>query len=100
MLSIRLATKGDFDFFYELKSEDFNIFWTGGGTKPEVENLRKFFYTAVEKAGEKDTGRFILQKMKKGKKLVIFTSFPTVMNMICLAQFLVISVEKGMQNKL
>ena len=30
MLSIRLAVKDDFDFFYELKSEDFNIFWTGG----------------------------------------------------------------------
>lgn len=53
MLSIRLATKEDFDFFYELKSEDFNIFWTGGGTKPEKENLRNFFYTAVDRADEK-----------------------------------------------
>lgn len=69
MLSIRLATNEDFDFFYELKSEDFNIFWTGGGTKPEVENLRKFFYTAVERAGEKDTRKIYIVENEEGEKV-------------------------------
>lgn len=60
MLSIRLATKDDFDFFYQLKSEDFNIFWTGGENKPDEENLRKFFYTAVDRADEKDTRKIYI----------------------------------------
>ena len=69
MLTIRLATKEDFDFFYELKSEDFNIFWTGWGTKPDVENLRKFVYNAVEKAGEKDTRKIYIVENEDGEKV-------------------------------
>lgn len=49
-MHIRLATKEDFDFFYELKSEEFNIFWTGGENAPERSNLEKFFYSAVDNA--------------------------------------------------
>lgn len=68
MLYIRLATKDDFDFFYELKSEDFNIFWTGGETKPKIENIQKFFYTAVERAGNKETRKiYIVENEKKEK---------------------------------
>lgn len=49
-MHIRLATKEDFDFFFELKSEEFNIFWTGGESAPERNNLEKFFYSAVDNA--------------------------------------------------
>ncbi len=58
MISIRLAEYKDFEFFYELKSEDFNIFWTGGSSKPEKNNLRKFFYDAIDNA-EKTENRKI-----------------------------------------
>ena len=52
MLSIRLAEKRDFDFFFELKSEDFNVFWAGASDKPEKEHLRQFFYDAIDHAGD------------------------------------------------
>lgn len=69
MVSIRLATREDFDFFYELKSEDFNIFWTGGAAKPEKENLRKFFDTAVDRAGEKDTRKIYIVENEEEEKV-------------------------------
>ncbi len=67
MVSIRLATKEDFDFFYTLKSEDFNIFWTGGSSKPEYEHLREFFYSAVEKASEKESRKIYMVESEKGE---------------------------------
>ena len=69
MVSIRLATSEDFDFFYELKSEDFNIFWTGGAAKPEKENLRNFFDTSVDRAGEKDTRKIYIAENEEGEKV-------------------------------
>jgi len=66
MVSIRLATKDDFDFFYHLKSEDFNIFWTGGNDRPNIDNLKRFFYSAVENASEKGTRKiYIIENEKK-----------------------------------
>lgn len=52
VIDLRLATLDDFDFFYDLKCEDSNIFWTGHGEKPERENLYLFYKNAVEKADE------------------------------------------------
>lgn len=69
MLTIRLATKEDFDFFYSLKSEDFNIFWTGGDSKPDKNRLRTFFYTAIEKAGEKNTRKIYIIENDDNKKV-------------------------------
>lgn len=43
MLKIELATIDDFDFFYEIKSEENNIFWTGHKEKPNKDNLLIFF---------------------------------------------------------
>ena len=69
MLSIRLATKEDFDFFYALKSEDFNIFWTGGLDKPEKDKLRSFFYSAVDRADEKNTRKIYIIENEEGNKV-------------------------------
>lgn len=43
MVLIRKASLEDFAFFYEMKCEDTNIFWTGHGDKPNKENLHSFF---------------------------------------------------------
>ena len=69
MLSIRPATKEDFKFFYALKSEDFNIFWTGGEAKPNEENLKKFFYTAIDRFGEKETRKIYIVENEEGDKI-------------------------------
>lgn len=50
MVEIKLAEKSDFDFFYKLKSEESNVFWTGGEDKPKKDNLKAFFDKAVEHA--------------------------------------------------
>ena len=54
MVTIRLATLADFDFFLSLKSEEFNILWTAGEKAPDRENLYRFFSDAVAHAGEPD----------------------------------------------
>lgn len=69
MVSIRLATKEDFDFFYELKSEESNIFWTGGEKKPEEENLRRFFYDAVDHAAEPQSRKIYIIENEEGEKV-------------------------------
>ena len=69
MLSIRLATKKDFDFFYDLKSEDFNVFWTGGSAKPKKEKLQEFFDSAVDHAGEKDKRKIYIIENEDQEKV-------------------------------
>lgn len=60
MVTIRLAKNSDFDFFWSLKSEDYNIFWAGAADKPDMDNLKRFFDSAVEKAGEPDTRKIYI----------------------------------------
>lgn len=68
-MKIRLATKDDFDFFFKLKSEDYNIFWTGGKDKPIEENLKKFFFTAVDMANEKETRKIYIIENEENEKV-------------------------------
>ncbi|MEY8390529.1 GNAT family N-acetyltransferase [Lachnospiraceae bacterium 45-W7] len=60
MVKIRLAKLDDFDFFYEMKCEDINIFWTGHGTKPERENLYSFFKTAINNADHREARKIYI----------------------------------------
>ena len=53
MICLRLATLDDFEFFYDLKCEESNIYWTGHNEKPNKENLYAFFSKAVENADKK-----------------------------------------------
>lgn len=69
MLSIRLAKKDDFDFFYKLKSEDFNVFWTGGESKPDMENLKEFFFDAVDKAHHSGTRKIYMIENELHEKI-------------------------------
>lgn len=60
MVQIRLAELADFDFFYDLKCEESNIYWTGHGSKPARENLFSFFSKAIEQAGEKEARKMYI----------------------------------------
>lgn len=60
MIGIRLAELRDFDFFYDLKCEDSNIFWTGHSEKPERDNLLSFFVKAVEDADRPGTRKIYI----------------------------------------
>lgn len=60
MIKIRLAEMEDFEFFYNLKCEKLNIFWTGHKEKPERENLHKFFVNAVNNAVKKETRKIFI----------------------------------------
>lgn len=60
MIGIRLAELKDFDFFYDLKCEDSNVFWTGHGEKPKRENLLSFFIKAIENADRSDARKIYI----------------------------------------
>lgn len=53
MVSIRLAASEDFEFFYQLKCEPSNIFWTGFDKPPEKEHLRKWFTDMISRQADK-----------------------------------------------
>lgn len=59
-MALKLATAEDFDFFFELKSEDFGIYWGGHEGKPDRENLKKYFFDILKQ-----------QNQKMGKKIYI-----------------------------
>ena len=53
MVTLRLAEKDDFDFFYKLKSEASNIFWTGHDSPPDRDGLQKYFDNILAYQDEK-----------------------------------------------
>ncbi|MCR4617587.1 MAG: GNAT family N-acetyltransferase [Lachnospiraceae bacterium] len=69
MVSIRLAEKSDFDFFFQLKSEDFNVFWTGGADKPILENIKSFFYSAIENQNREECRKIYIIENENGEKV-------------------------------
>lgn len=68
-MRLRLANKEDFGFFYELKSEEYNIFWTGGNDKPQKDRLKEFFNNAIDKAKEPDARKIYIIENDEGEKV-------------------------------
>lgn len=64
MLKIELATIDDFDFFYEIKSEENNIFWTGHKEKPNKDNLLIFFEKIIKNCKKKEERKIYIIKEK------------------------------------
>ena len=60
MVTVRLATMEDFEFFYELKCEESNIFWTGHGEKPQRENIYNFYKNAIANADKQEARKIII----------------------------------------
>ena len=48
MVVVNLAKEKDFDFFYNIKNNEFNMYWTGYSTKPEYDKLKEFFTEKIE----------------------------------------------------
>jgi hypothetical protein len=47
-ISIKEATVDDYGFFYSIKSEESNIYWTGHDQKPDYAGLERWFQTQIE----------------------------------------------------
>lgn len=52
MISLRLATEDDFEFYYELKCDEFNKYWSGFSENPDKEQLHQFFVETISKSNE------------------------------------------------
>ena len=61
--------RNDFDFYFALKSEDFNIFWVGAETYPDKNRLKTFFYNAVDNAEKPDTRKIYIIENEEGSKV-------------------------------
>lgn len=69
MVAIRLAGKSDFEFFFKLKSEDYNVFWAGAEDKPKREKLKLFFDSAVEAQGEAQNRKIYIVENEEGNPI-------------------------------
>lgn len=69
MVTIRLAENKDFDFFFELKSEEFNVFWTGGEDKPQKEKLKLFFDSVVKNASDVASRKIYIIENEEGDRV-------------------------------
>lgn len=49
-MRLRKAEKSDFEFFYKIKSEETNIFWTGWDKKPEYASLLDWFNKVIDES--------------------------------------------------
>lgn len=75
MVELKLATAEDFDFFFELKSEDFGIYWGGHEGKPDRDSLRKYFFDILEQQNQK-MGKKIYIIYDNEKKIGHFNVYP------------------------
>lgn len=52
-IEIKKATMLDFDFYYKVKSEPDNIYWTGHSKAPNYEELKKWYYNIIMYSNKK-----------------------------------------------
>lgn len=60
MVSLQLAKMEDFDFFYQIKCENSNIFWTGHDKRPDYEELKHFFEKCIRHQAEADARKIYI----------------------------------------
>lgn len=60
MVSIRLAAPEDFEFFYQIKCEPSNIFWTGFDKPPEKEHLRAWFADMISRQADRSSRKIYM----------------------------------------
>lgn len=69
MIAVHLAKKEDFDFFYEIKCSEFNIYWTGYSTSPEYYALKEFFLGKIENQHIKSNRKiYVTEDILSGEK--------------------------------
>jgi RimJ/RimL family protein N-acetyltransferase len=73
MVSIRLAQEEDFEFFYEIKCEDDDVYWSGIPTKPDKGYLREFWNRIISnQSNHNETPRreaYIIENYENGLKI-------------------------------
>ena len=47
-IEVVLASENDFEFFYEIKKNDENMYWSGHLSAPDYDTLQKYFTVAVK----------------------------------------------------
>ena len=57
MVMVLPAKKKDFDFFYDVKCENDNIFWSGYDKAPDYNNLKQVFYKWIDEMPMSDKRR-------------------------------------------
>ncbi|MDR1522246.1 MAG: GNAT family N-acetyltransferase [Streptococcaceae bacterium] len=62
-LILDLANMNDFDFFYNIKKQSENIYWTGFNSPPNVDGLFKWFYSIIEKQTKSENRKIYIIKL-------------------------------------
>lgn len=69
-LTIKPATAGDFEFYYMLKCEQENIYWSGFRSAPEKDSLHMWFMHKLEYTGTRDNYRLYIISASIGQLIV------------------------------
>ena len=69
-INIKRAVLSDFDFFFKIKSEKSNIFWTAYNTEPDYLNLQKWFISYLKTVIKNLLYGFLIRIMLQ-KKIII-----------------------------
>lgn len=67
MININLATKDDFNFFYEIKKNKDNMYWSGYSKEPSKEKLKDFFYNILNNQDDINKRKIYIIKFKESK---------------------------------
>lgn len=68
-MELKPATIEDFDFFYGLKCEDFNISWTGHAEKPQKVVLYSFFKKCISNFDKKYARKIYIIYLNDGLRI-------------------------------
>lgn len=59
-MKLKLASMDDFEFFFEIKSENYNLLWTGHEKIPDKNKLKDFFEKHVKNMDLNDTRKIYI----------------------------------------
>lgn len=60
MITLRLATEDDFDFYYNLKCDEFNKYWSGFANNPKRDQLLKFYQDTILKSNDNQSRKLFI----------------------------------------
>lgn len=74
-MRLRKAEKSDFDFFYKIKSEETNIFWTGWDKKPEYVSLLNWYNKVIDESILPDKKKIFIAEKSHGGGILLLATF-------------------------
>jgi len=72
MRELRLATELDFDFFYTIKSEEKNMYWTGHDCRPNKDTLKDWFINKLVPDSDRDIFFYFIDSKAVGYSYAIY----------------------------